>query len=639
MRHQKFQGLSIFTRLALTFVGVTLAVCLLLFVTTYRFYTHSIARHTRETLAQQLIVIRDRFLQEYQVNLTRTLRALSTSVVLDDYLLSSQTERIITGKKVERVFRHTLHDITHFRSITFVGPLGKTEIRATSTPSLSSEHPGVPASSERREQAAATTRLVQHLATQPAGTIAIEGPFIDAQAQVGFIAGLSKLDLDTGDLAGIVLIQHSLAEFFATLGQVNVLGAKLVWVLHPEGHLLHQPPDGRTRFDPRPHLPQGWQPEPRTLKLTEGLLAYQDYALLPGQPFLRVAVSIPTSLLLQDLRPAFHFFVLIFGAALCVALALALTLSRYITRPIVALAVATNRLAQGEADVHVKIRARGEVQQLVESFNHMADDLRQTTVSRDDLAQEVAERRRTEAALHEAKAAAEEANQAKSAFLANMSHELRTPLHGILSFAALGVERFATAKPERIGQYFSRIRASGEILLALLNDLLDLAKLEAGKMTFELQQKDLRMQLVTIVDEFQPLLSERSLTLSYPPPTAPILAYVDSSRFIQVLRNLLSNAVKFSPEGGTITLCLCSYEKSIRVTVHDQGPGIPSDELDTIFDKFIQSSTTKTGAGGTGLGLAICREIIAAHQGRIWAENDPAGGTTFTCELPQVSLP
>ncbi len=109
---------------------------------------------------------------------------------------------------------------------------------------------------------------------------------------------------------------------------------------------------------------------------------------------------------------------------------------------------------------------------------------------------------------------------------------------------------------------------------------------------------------------------------------------LDVEKIKQVLRNLLDNAIKFSPEGGTIDVAVCRVASSVRVSVCDQGPGIPQDELEAVFDKFVQSSKTKTGAGGTGLGLAICHEIIAAHKGRIWAESRPEGGAVFSFEIP-----
>lgn len=230
---------------------------------------------------------------------------------------------------------------------------------------------------------------------------------------------------------------------------------------------------------------------------------------------------------------------------------------------------------------------------------------------------------------------AEAANQAKSEFLANMSHELRTPLHGVLSYADLGLAQ-VTASPasNKLLKYFKSIEKSWHILLSLLNDLLDLAKLEAGRMLFEFQPYEMHNVLSTVIEEFHPLLAERDLRLKYDPYLHTVQALMDPQRLSQVIRNVLSNAVKFSPSGGQITIRSYVTQAVLGVQVRDQGPGIPESELETVFDKFVQSSKTKTGAGGTGLGLAICQEIIVAHRGRIWAENAPQGGAVFTFEFP-----
>jgi signal transduction histidine kinase len=215
-----------------------------------------------------------------------------------------------------------------------------------------------------------------------------------------------------------------------------------------------------------------------------------------------------------------------------------------------------------------------------------------------------------------------------------MSHELRTPLHGILSFAAFGIKKYASAKPEKLLDYFSRIKQSGNVLLELLNDLLNLAKLESNRATFAFEPTDLGKLVKSAANEFDLLLSERSLNIQQKESKFDERVTLDADKIKQVLRNLLDNAIKFSPEGGTIDVGTERIGGSIRVSVRDQGPGIPQDELEAVFDKFVQSSKTKTGAGGTGLGLAICQEIIAAHRGRIWAENRPEGGATFSFEIP-----
>jgi signal transduction histidine kinase len=226
------------------------------------------------------------------------------------------------------------------------------------------------------------------------------------------------------------------------------------------------------------------------------------------------------------------------------------------------------------------------------------------------------------------------ANQAKSEFLANMSHELRTPLHSILSFASFGIKKYINAKPEKLLDYFNRIKKSGQTLLELLNDLLDLAKLESGKVMFAFEPSDLGILVRTVTNELDTLLSERNLSVRHEVSKFDGEVMLDIDKIKQVLRNLLDNAIKFSPEGGTIDVAVCRVASSVRVSVRDQGPGIPQDELEAVFDKFIQSSKTKTGAGGTGLGLAICHEIVSAHKGRIWAEDRPEGGAMFSFEIP-----
>ena len=244
----------------------------------------------------------------------------------------------------------------------------------------------------------------------------------------------------------------------------------------------------------------------------------------------------------------------------------------------------------------------------------------------------ITDRKQTETA----KEAAEAANRAKSEFLANMSHELRTPLHGILSFAGFGMKKAETVTPAKLRTYFEQIDQSGRSLLALLNDLLDLAKLEAGKMSFTFQDVDMNALLGRVQDECHAWAVERHLTIMAIVPDSPIMISLDAEKITQVLRNLVSNAIKFSPAGGTVTLHLQEGEEAVEIAVCDEGPGIPEGELDTIFDKFVQSSLTKTGAGGTGLGLAICHEIVTAHAGRIWAENRPEGGARMTFTVPQT---
>ncbi len=235
------------------------------------------------------------------------------------------------------------------------------------------------------------------------------------------------------------------------------------------------------------------------------------------------------------------------------------------------------------------------------------------------------------------------ANLAKSEFLANMSHEMRTPMHAILSYANFGLKRIDKVPREKLHQYFQEIKNSGDRLILLLNDLLDLAKLEAGSMRYSMAREDITAVAKRVTGEFTAAAEERGIRLELIVPDKPVVGWFDEARIGQVMGNLLSNGLKFSKPGKKISIRVehirhsCgSGEKrqAIRVTVRDQGIGIPPEELGTIFAKFTQSSTTKSGAGGTGLGLAICSQIIQAHRGRIWAENNPDGGASFAFVLP-----
>ncbi|MEC5387388.1 PAS domain-containing protein [Uliginosibacterium sp. H3] len=242
--------------------------------------------------------------------------------------------------------------------------------------------------------------------------------------------------------------------------------------------------------------------------------------------------------------------------------------------------------------------------------------------------------------LVHAKEVAERANETKSAFLANMSHELRTPLHAILSFAQLGESRIDRLDREKLLEYFNRIRVSGDRLLSMLNDLLDLAKLEAGRATLDIRPTRIENTVLESTHEFEAWVTARHLQLTTTIEPGLPRIMVDAAKIGQVLRNLLSNAIKFSPEHGRIVLTLRScdlphkggHSPGVEISVADEGQGIPEAELESIFEKFVQSSLQQV-VGGTGLGLAICREIVAAHSGQVFARNREGNGAEFIVRL------
>ena len=283
------------------------------------------------------------------------------------------------------------------------------------------------------------------------------------------------------------------------------------------------------------------------------------------------------------------------------------------------------------------------LKQAEETLKKTNNELEQKVVKRtEELQHEIDERKQIEESLLIAKQEAEHANQAKTEFLANISHELRNPMHQILSYSKYGLAKIKKVNKEKLFHYFNQISKSANRLMFLLNDLLDISKMESGKMGYKMETANVYQILNDVVSELKPMIEGKNVSLEVIDPLISTKVICDYYKMGQVIRNLLTNAIKFTPEEKYIVVFFKQCERankkctipSLQVSICDQGVGIPEDELDLVFDKFTQSSKTKTGVGGTGLGLAICQEIVEAHGGRIWAENNSESGATFSFVLP-----
>jgi len=330
---------------------------------------------------------------------------------------------------------------------------------------------------------------------------------------------------------------------------------------------------------------------------------------------------------------------LVVGGVLATFLAVvlfAVITQRLILRPVRQLRQMADKVIEGDMSARTPIATGDELQRLGESFNEMLDaiaqqheKLRQANRALDIKLSELAESNVT----------LFEANRVKNEFLANVSHELRTPLNSIIGFADLLTEN----GNERIARYGENIGTAAKRLLGMINDLLDIAKIEAGKYQVRWEKVSVLDTCQTLLALMQPLADNKHLTLQSHLDDALPIVTTDPSKLQQILYNLMSNAVKFTPPDGEVTLEAglstrpgdAESPGEIFVRVIDTGPGIAEGDQSKIFEKFYQAERTLTKeSSGTGLGLAIARELTTLLGGRLTLQSSPGQGSTFTLHLP-----
>ena len=228
----------------------------------------------------------------------------------------------------------------------------------------------------------------------------------------------------------------------------------------------------------------------------------------------------------------------------------------------------------------------------------------------------------------------EQANRLKTEFLSNVSHELRSPLHTILGFAELLAEETEGPLSEKQKRFLAHIHDDSLHLLDLINDLLDLTKIEAGHLELRHEAFDIVPVMEDALSSVRPRATAKSVEIRTD-ILVSVTVVADRLRFKQILHNLLSNAVKFTPDGGSVRVEAAPRDRFAEISVSDTGIGIPEDQHRAVFDKFYQvRSAAKGGAGGTGLGLAITRRLVEQHGGRIWLTSEPGSGSCFTFTIP-----
>lgn len=339
-------------------------------------------------------------------------------------------------------------------------------------------------------------------------------------------------------------------------------------------------------------------------------------------------------------------------ACLIAALLVSSVFRKAVAEPIVGLAEVAKIVSH---DKNYSIRAspahrQGELAILIDAFNEMLAQIQENEAAlrtaHDGLEQRVQERTAEletakkeleafSASILQAKEELERASKFKDQFLSTMSHELRTPLNAVLGFSDLLTEERYGPLNDRQRRYVGHIHTGGKHLLRLINDILDLSKIEAGRLQLAIESVPVKTAFAEVADAMRPLAERKAHSLVVNSP-GELSVRADAVRFRQVLMNLIGNAIKFTPEGGKIELAARQLGDVVRVEVRDSGPGIPPEEQQRIFEAFYRSTQTQKAVEGTGLGLAITKRLVELHGGHLGLESQQSLGSCFYFTLPSV---
>ncbi|HEU0248357.1 MAG TPA: sensor histidine kinase [Gaiellaceae bacterium] len=349
----------------------------------------------------------------------------------------------------------------------------------------------------------------------------------------------------------------------------------------------------------------------------------------------KVFVEQPESAAFAPVRGKIWRTALLLAAFLAVGVGLSVLLARRLVRPVKQIRTAAARIGAGAYDERIELRRRDELGGLAEELNGMAASLQASVQSLERKVEErTQELQRALAELSRKGRQLEVASEHKSHFLANMSHELRTPLNSIIGFSQVLRQRMFGPINEKQEEYLDDILSSGNHLLSLINDVLDLSKVEAGQVELEVASFSLREALERGVVMVREPATKHDVRLSLELAPGIDLVEGDERRLRQVIFNLLSNAVKFTPEGGEVVVATASRDHEVLISVTDTGPGIPLDDHERIFEEFQQTNVGVQQREGTGLGLALSRRLVELHGGRIWVESETGHGSRFVFTLP-----
>jgi len=463
----------------------------------------------------------------------------------------------------------------------------------------------------------------------------------DSQPQVRI--ALREQDGSGGVVVADVNLQ-SVSEYIARIQT----GTEYAYAVDETGHVFAHSGDlnlvlRHTSFASLPQVRVALRASPVATDTTmvgrdlDGRQVLSAYQRVPATGW-RVFAEEPLSAAYGPLKEALWRTALLLLGFLALAIVTSVLLARRLARPIETIQAAAAKIGAGALDERIEISTRDELGALAEEFNRMAARLQESYTALERKVQE-----RTQdlaealAQLDDKSRQLEAASRHKSEFLANMSHELRTPLNAILGFSQVLRQKLFGELNAKQEEYLEDILSSGNHLLSLINDVLDLSKVEAGQIELETAPFSLREALERGVVMVRERATKEGIKLAFQLDAEAELVTADERRIRQVIFNLLSNAVKFTPAGGHIEVASARVDGHVEISVSDTGPGIAPEDQARIFEEFQQTEAGIRQREGTGLGLALSRRLVELHGGRIWVESTVGRGSRFVFSLPLES--
>lgn len=367
---KQLKGVSIFYRLLGALLGIVIVVGGVLSFIFYYSYKSAFEEHLEENILQKYEDISSYFEDNLKEDLIKDLHALSSNPVLDDFIMSSGFEAELNARSVERLFLQAMRYTKTYEGIDFVDFLGQERVKVNRSGRV------------KQYVEKGENEYFKKIESSPPKAITVHGPFEDADGQYVVSAAVHKVDNDTGEFGGAVIIHYGLGKFFSSLDNVLISGVNPVWVVSPTGKILKKPRTGGS-IDPRHHVDHDTYKTVEINKGEFGMIICRDFFMVDNSPIFRLSISLDSAVALRQLHGMTRYFFIVFLCAIALSTFAAFFISRYLTKPITELTRAVGIFAKSGLSQTISINTTGEVGMLVSSFNEMAVDLRKTTVSRD----------------------------------------------------------------------------------------------------------------------------------------------------------------------------------------------------------------------------------------------------------------